>query len=263
MKTVPASFTSTESLFYVSGSLVFVFFLLISFPFQVDAVTLPRSVGRINDYANLLSIEDRKKIKDWLEPISEEGLDLTILASRRDPYSDPEKYFGKIIDKWGLEGGFILFVEEENSWKTVYFLGRKTRALLRSKGLLKSYQSGIEERIAGGDPRDALMFSVRRLFRAVTGEIEAADEGSSFGSWSVPVIPLVFLGGFFVLVLFYGLLRWELNRRCPECGVRMRVKQEESYSASSYKVISKRCGNCGYRETERTEESSFWPFGDR
>lgn len=263
MKIAPDYFTFVDRPLFGVKTLGMIAIILLFFSFLLLAVSLPRSVGRINDFANLLSIEDRKDIQGWMEPISERGLQLTILASRRDPYSDPDKYFGEIREKWDVEGGFILFVKEGEGWKTVSFLGQKIRAVLRSKGLLDDYLEKIEDRTANGEIRDAILFSVRRLSDAVTGEVKAEREKNGLDFSSFFALPLIVLGSFFVLFAFYGLLRWEVSRRCPECGVRMQVTKEDPYTGSSYRIISKQCRNCGYRETKRVKNTKFWPFGSR
>ena len=261
MKIAPEYSISVERTLYVIKIFILSFLLSLFFSFNVLSVSLPRPIGKVNDFANLLSIQDRENIQEWMKPISESNIQLTVLASRRDPYSNPAEYFSKITDKWNIEGGFILFVEEFDGWQTVSFLGNEIRGVLRSKGILESYKDRIEEKTAEGKIREAILFSYKQLSNAITGKVEVDESDGIFKLDSVPVIPFIILGGFLVLLAFYSLLRWEITRRCPKCGVRMNLTNEKPYPSSSYRIITKKCNNCGYRESERVKNKSFWPFG--
>jgi len=209
--------------------------------------SLPRQIGAINDYGNVLSMNDREKLSTWVEELAEVGVRITLLISRRDPFSSPDRYASEIRGTWELQkegGSFLLFLKEEDGWVDRVFLSPLGRRLLGSTAQVEDFKRRIEGMTAEGSIRKAALFSVRRIYQANFGRGEESEgERKQGGLFSLLKKPL-FLGlglgalAFFLLVL---LLIREIRLRCPKCGTRMAVEGQGERRI-------RYCRNCGYSE---------------
>lgn len=249
MKIVHAFFTSSNRRHHLA---IVVLLLLLSIPIHpltniVSGASLPKQIGRLNDYGNVLTMEDQEDIEKKLNQLSQKGIGLTILISKFDPFSEPGIYASEIRREWGIrkekDESLIVFVREGESWAVRTFLRPGVTNLFSSGGLVE-YQDSITENAEQDDVREAVRKAVSLIHReAFPPEREPVEE-SSGGSNGLLIY--IIAGGSGGLILVVLVLRWEGRRRCPRCGARLETVRTRG---GSYQGNPERhCPECGYHE---------------
>ncbi|MFP4631514.1 MAG: TPM domain-containing protein [Candidatus Acetothermia bacterium] len=237
---------------YVKSGLVLVcsltLFILTSSPgtsptARSEPSTLPKRIGRLNDYANVLTMEDQRSLEGKIQELEEEGIGLTVLISRHDPYSEPGAYASEIRREWGIREkkneSLIVFVEEDDGWAVKTFLRQSITGLF-SSGELRAYQDSVRKTTENGDVREATLESVNLIHQeAFPGEEVSNEEEKGESSPTLVLLVAGISGG---LVLITAVIIWEARHRCPRCGSRL---ETVNFGAGE---SERHCPECGYHE---------------
>ncbi len=250
MKIVHEFSTYNKSTTLLAFALIF-FTLTLSFALLQDrnasGISLPGRIGRLNDYANILTMENQRELEKKLTELEGKGVGLTILVSSYDPFSDPNIYASEIRSKWGIREdrneSLIVFVQEAEDWKVRTYLRPQVTNSFPS-GELAKYNDLIRKQVKNGEVRKAVMGSVSRIHENVFPqpvEETAAETGDSLQLW-------VYLTGGISggVVLLLGILFWEGRRRCPRCGSRLETIDTQSHLNGE--GAERHCPECGYHE---------------
>lgn len=249
MKIVHEFFTYNKSSTILAFALIF-FTLPLSFTLlqnrNASGVSLPGRIGRLNDYGNILTMENQRELEEKLTELEEKGVGVTILVSSYDPFSDPNIYASEIRSKWGIRDdrneSLIVFVQEED-WKVRTYLRPQVTNSFQS-GELAEYNDSIKKRVKNGEVRQAVMEAVSGIHENVFPP--AVEETT--GKTSEPLPLWVYLTGGISggIILLLGILFWEGRRRCPRCGSRLETVNTQSHLNGN--STERHCPECGYHE---------------
>jgi len=220
-------------------------------------------MGAINDYAAALGPKSRQELKALIELLRAEGVNVTLLITLLDPYSNPELLSQSIWEEWGLEAEatvLLLFVREEDRWRFHWRASPDLTSSLSSQSA-SSQKSAIEallaQRRVAQAARRAVKFLSGLLTRAPVGErSEAAAPQQEAHSW-VKSRGLWYglLGGLGGVGLVIALLRLAVIWLCPNCGSRLKRESGRSLgfayggwsqSRRGHKNRVYYCRRCGY-----------------
>lgn len=253
MRTVQEFFTSNKSGLVLP---LITSFLILASPFTILQIprplaqSLPKQIGRLNDYGNILTMGDQRDLEEKIKQLGEEGIGLTILISNYDPFSEPSIYANEIRNEWGIRGeekeSLIVFVrDEDEDWSVRTFL-RPVVTNLFSSGELAEYQDSIKAMTEDGDIRDATREAVLRIYReAFPPKVDPENESTRNSNGLLIYIIAGASGGVVLVVLF---LRWEGRRRCPRCGARLETSSYQDDLSGS--TTERHCPACGYHERD-------------
>jgi uncharacterized membrane protein YgcG len=210
-------------------------------------VSLPGKIGRLNDYANVLTMDDQRELEKKLTELKEKGVGVTILVSSYDPFSDPNIYSSEVRSKWGIRKdrneSLVVFVQEGENWKVRTYLRPQVTNTFPS-GKLAEYNDLIRKQVKNGEVRQAVIEAVSGIHENVfppAVEKTKEETGSEVQLWVYLTAGIS--GG---VVLLMGVLFWEGKRRCPRCGSRLeKVKTQSHLNGND---SERHCPECGYHE---------------
>jgi len=250
VKIVHELFTYNKSSTLLAFSLVFFIlplaFVLLQNP-NASGISLPGKIGRLNDYGNILTMENQRELEEKLTKLEEKGVGLTILVSSYDPFSDPNIYASEIRSKWGIredrDESLIVFVQEGEDWKVRTYLRPQVTNSFPS-GELATYNDLIGKQVKNGEVRKAVMEAVSRIHENVfPAPVETTPEETS-GAIQLWVYLTVGISAGVVLLL--GILVWEGRRRCPRCGSKLETVDIQGHLNGD--STERHCPECGYHE---------------
>ncbi|MCF7876038.1 hypothetical protein K9M06_03185 [Candidatus Bipolaricaulota bacterium] len=238
--------------YYTSGknpsflALVIILSLIGIFLSSIGAypISLPKRIGKVNDYGNVLTRRDRQKLSDKLDQLNGKGIDLILLISTRDPYLNPNIFTSKIRAKWGIRGetakSLVVFIRESDKWAVRIFLTTETTNLFSPEGLTK-YRDSLETKAEAGEIRSGAMYAVNHLYRKAFPPVKttSSEKNKKNGMGWVYIVSGI-AGG---ILLLGTLLRWEGMNRCPRCGSRLKTSKGTWREGKE-----KYCPECGYRD---------------
>jgi predicted RNA-binding Zn-ribbon protein involved in translation (DUF1610 family) len=236
-----------SSVYSTSFLLVLILGAIISTPSVALSIRLPDQIGRLNDYGNVLTMEDQGELRRKIDLLQDKQINLTVLISTRDPYMNPDIFASKLRAKWDLRGqqneNFLVFVREADGWAVRTFFATNLLNLF-SAADLKNYQDRLRSKAENGEIRTGTIYAVNAIYRKAFPPERDTDEETE----ETDGIPLIYLlggsiGGVLLIVL---LVRWEAMRRCPECGSRLTITRSRTEFGEE---TIKNCPECGYRET--------------
>lgn len=250
MKIVREFFTYNKSASTLAFLLLFIIFSLSVITLQTSisfGVSLPGKIGRLNDYANVLTMDDQRELEEKLTELEEKGAGITILVSRYDPYSDPNIYASEVRSKWGIREdrseSLIVFVQEGEDWKVRTYLRPQVTNSFPS-GELGEYNNLIRKKVKNRDIREAVKEAVSRIHENVfPPPTEKTTERTSKTIQLWVYLTAGIAGG---VVLLLGLLFWEGRRRCPRCGSRLEKARTQAHLNGD--KTERHCPECGYHE---------------
>jgi len=250
VKIVHEFFTYNKSTTLLAFALIF-FTLPLSFAllqnYNASGISLPGRIGRLNDYGNILTMENQRELEKQLTELEGKGVGLTILVSSYDPFSDPNIYASEIRSKWGIREdrneSLIVFVKENENWKVRTYLRPQVTNSFPS-GELAEYNDLIKKQVKNGEVRKAVMEAVSRIHENVfppAVETTTEETNESIQLW-------VYLTGGISggVLLLLGILFWEGRRRCPRCGSRLETINTQIHLNED--GTERRCPECGYHE---------------
>ncbi|MBS3825305.1 TPM domain-containing protein [Candidatus Bipolaricaulota bacterium] len=211
------------------------------------AISLPEKIGRLNDYGNVLTMEDQRELEDKIDQLSTRKIGLTVLISRRDPYSNPNIYASEIQTKWNLRTqtseSFAVFVQERNEWAIRLFLRPAVTNLFPSSELTK-FQTTLQKKVENNEIRSAVTHLVSRVHRQAFPPPTEKKKPREKGSGGFILYLAIGIGG--GLIIIVTLLWWEGRRRCPRCG--SRLEKTRNFDQVTGRKTEKNCPECGYHE---------------
>ncbi|MFB6291625.1 MAG: hypothetical protein ABEJ25_07890 [Candidatus Bipolaricaulia bacterium] len=235
-----------SSAYSVNVILVLILVVIISIPFPTTSVSLPDKIGRLNDYANILTMAGQRELKEKIDRLSDKNLGLTVLLSTRDPYQNPDIFASKIRANWDLRGNqaenFLTFVREQEGWAVRTFFS-STLLNLFSSVELKKFQETLRKKANSGEIRSGTFYAVNTIYEKAFPPKKESNEAVN-----QPGLPLNYIiiggiiGGILLLIL---IIRWEAMRRCPRCGARLNKSRART---GLTEVDEKNCPECGYIE---------------
>lgn len=204
-------------------------------------------MGKLNDYANVLTVTDQRNIEEKVEQLNDKGIGLTVLVSKRNPFASSEMYASEIRSKWGLRttgsDSLIVFVKQQDSWAVESFLQPDLTGLFTTPQLTE-LRNRLNSQVEDGEIRSAFLHLIdqihRKAFPPAKSEEKPPPEGNG---WSVINLIFGIVGGA-VAILFF--LWWEGKRRCPRCGNRLELNRTRNDFSGAEK--HKSCPECGYGE---------------
>jgi len=222
---------------------VAVCFTLVGFEAAADGV--PRAIGHLSDYGNVLDRHGRDRIESRIADAWQRfSLDVYVLASWEDPFDDPNRFAIAVQESWGLEAGRTLlavFLLSHDDWSVRVLPGRVTMA--GAPSLAVSLENGIRDLVAHRRIEEAMVALFDEIHVAL-GVGESAGARSGVGSSRIGAI--LILGAAIVSAVLF------ITRRvCPRCGHLLRRGGPASRPGSDV-VYS--CRNCGYKRPRRGED---------
>lgn len=219
-------------------------------PLSAFSISLPDKIGRLNDYGNILTIDDQRKLREKITQLEDKDIGLTLLVSTRDPYLNPDIFASKIRAKWDIREGdnesFILFVREEGSWVVRTFFTTSLLNLFSAESL-KNYQETLRKKASGGEIRTGTIYAVNTIYRKAFPPDKNKTNQPTEEADGLPLLYIIIGGTAGGILLLTVLIRWEAMRRCPQCGSRLTISRINNEFAEE---TIKNCPECGYSETE-------------
>ncbi|MBS3786974.1 TPM domain-containing protein [Candidatus Bipolaricaulota bacterium] len=212
------------------------------------SISLPDRIGRLNDYGNILTMENQRNLREKITQLEDKKIGLTLLISTRDPYLNPDIFASKIRAKWGIQEGinenFVLFVQGKEGWAVRTFFTPTVLNLFSSEDF-KNYQETLKKRASSGDIRSGALYAVKTIYRKAFPPKKKKDQSTEkSGGLSLAHIIGGIVGG---VLLITVLVRREAMKRCPQCGSRLNISRVHNEFTDE---TIKNCPDCGYTETE-------------
>ncbi|MBS3791887.1 hypothetical protein KGY77_04485 [Candidatus Bipolaricaulota bacterium] len=219
-------------------------------PLPALSISLPDKIGRLNDYGNVLTIEDQRTLKEKITQLEDEEIGLNLLVSTRDPYLNPDIFASKIRAKWGIREerneNFIVFVREEGSWAVRTFFTTSLLNLFSAEGL-KDYQERLRKKASSGEIRTGTIYAVNTVYSKAFPPNKEETNQPAEEAEGLPLLYTIIGGTAGGIILLTVLIRWEAMRRCPHCGSRLTISRvNDEFTEETIK----NCPECGYSESE-------------
>jgi len=222
------------------GTCLLVFTILI---YEAIAFPLPRPIGQLSDYGNVLDRHGRDKINSLIaEAKTRYGITVYILASWDDPFNDLDRYAAAILSDWGIASGKTLlavFMKTGRNWDVRVLSG--TALAASHRGLADYVQRSISDLVAHRRIREAM----EAIFPAIDRSLGGAGQETPRAQGNVGRIILVIL----VVLLLAGAAVFAHRRICPRCGHILRVRRTRGLYGREDVVYY--CPHCGYTRTKR------------
>ncbi len=222
-----------------SGALL----LLVTILYSVVAFPLPRPIGQLSDYGNVLDRHGRDEIDSLIDSAKAQyGIDVYILASWEDPFHDLDRYAVEIMSYWGIASGKTLlavFMKTGRDWSVRVLAGTELAAY--HPNLAKYVQTSISDLVEHRRIREAMEAIFPALQRGIGGMVQVNASAHSNISRIVLVL--------FIILLFAGAALFAHNRICPRCGRILRVRRVSNIYGGEDVVYY--CPHCHYTRTKR------------
>ena len=210
---------------------------------------LPRPIGQLSDYGNVLDRHGRERIISLIDQARERfGIDVYILASWEDPYGDPDRYAVALLDAWNLAQGKTLlavFLRAGRDWDVAILLGELIAA--DHPQLARIVETGITDLVAHRRIEEAMV----ALFEGIEQQLLTTSLGeqpavNGRGSRALPVLALI--GSVGLVAVF-------IHRRiCPRCGRILRIRKRRSFAPyQKRRDVIYYCQRCNYSRAKKGE----------
>ncbi len=225
-------------------------FLGLLFALTGVAASLPRPIGPLCDYGNVLDRHGRERINALIEEAkSRSAIEVTILASWENPYEDIDRYSYALLAAWDLSCGktlFAVFVKEGRNWQVRVLSGDQTAVAY--PGLAPSIETGITDLVEHRRIEEAMVkfFSLLSVWVSPTGDgaAPAIDRRAT-----------ALLSGLLVLVLLVAAVLFTSRRVCPRCGHLLRVRENRAFAPYGARNVVYYCRRCGYSRAKNRRGS--------
>jgi hypothetical protein len=190
-------------------------FTLVGFEAAADGV--PRAIGHLSDYGNVLDRHGRDRIESRIADAWQRfSLDVYVLASWEDPFDDPNRFAIAVQESWGLDAGRTLlavFLLSHDDWSVRVLPGRVTMA--GAPSLAVSLENGIRDLVAHRRIEEAMVALFDEIHVAL-GVGESAGARSGVGSSRIGAI--LILGAAIVSAVLFITRRPRIPARF-RCGI--------------------------------------------
>ncbi len=210
---------------------------------------LPRPIGQLSDYGNVLDRHGRERITSLIDQTRERfGIDVYIHASWEDPYGDPNRYAVALLDAWNLAKGKTLlavFLKTGKDWDVAILLGELTTVAYPE--LAYKVKAGIAQLVEYRRIEEAMVALFEVLQRQLSPGTQAGQSVSNRRGSRVLSV-LLLLGALGLVALF-------IHRRiCPRCGRILRVRKRRAFDPYQKKGdVIYYCQRCNYSRAKKGE----------
>lgn len=220
----------------------------------VPSYCLPRPIGQLSDYGNVLDHDGRERITSLIEQAHNRfGLNVYILASWEDSDDDILRYTAALLDAWNLTQGRTLlavFLKTGRDWKLSVLSGAQTTATYPH--LAREVEDGITNLVEHRRIEEAMvtLFEVleRRASPVVTHVAPSVDQPPTSGKGH-RVLPAL------LLLACLGVIGFLIHRRiCPRCGRILRIRESRVFGPHRGGDMIYYCQRCGYSRSKRGED---------
>ncbi len=219
-----------------------VLFLLVVLIYSTVAFPLPRPIGQLSDYGNVLDRHGRDKINSLIQTAKARyGIDVYILASWEDPFNDLDRYAVEVLNYWGIASGRTLlavFMRTGRDWEVRVLCG--TALAASHRGLAGYVRESISDLVAHRRIREAM----EAIFPAIDRNLAGVVQGATSSQGNAGRIVLVI----FVVFLLAGAALFAHSRICPRCGHVLRVRRTRGLYGEDVVYY---CPHCHYTRTKR------------
>ncbi|MGE5485696.1 MAG: TPM domain-containing protein [Ignavibacteriales bacterium] len=233
----------------------------------------PAPAGPVNDYAQVLSEEDRSRLEMLSIEIEQRTSAAVVVAivSSTQPET-PKMYAVNLFQTWGIgqkgkDNGVLILLDMEQRRIEVE-TGYGLESVLTDGRIGEILDRDVVPRFKNGKYGDGLYAGMESMYRLIAGSqgVEVsppagkpAAGGSSWLGYPVLGIALVLVG----ILLISGVLRriasgiagssaFGYGRRCPRCRSRLhvtdRIVRQGSMFSPGLAVKAYRCPSCGFSE---------------
>ena len=215
---------------------------------------LPRPIGQLSDYGNVLDHTGRERITALIEQVYNRfSLNVHILASWENSGEDVVRYATALLDAWDLARGRTLlavFLKTGRDWEVSVLSGTRTEAT--NPHLARDVQTGIEDLVDHRRIEEAMvtLFEVLedKLSPAMAGTEPSVKQPASNGMGRRVLLALLLLVGL-------GVVGFLIHRRvCPRCGRILRIRESRAFGPHRRSDVIYYCPRCGYSRTKRGED---------
>jgi len=214
--------------------------LLIVLLYSAVVFPLPRPIGRLSDYGNVLDRHGRDKVNTLIRA-AEERIDVYILASWEDPFNDLDRYTVEVLNYWGIASGNTLlavFMKTGRDWDVRVLSG--TALASSHPGLAGYVRESISDLVAHRRIREAM----EAIFPAIDRSLAGVAPGTTRTQGDAGRIILVIA----VVLLLAGAALFAHSRVCPRCGHVLRVRRTRGLYGEDVVYY---CPHCHYTRTKR------------
>lgn len=214
----------------------------------VKSYCLPRPIGQLSDYGNVLDRHGRERITSLIGQARERfGIDVYILASWEDPYGDPDRYAVTLLDAWNLAKGKTLlavFLKTGKDWDVAILPGELTTVTYPQ--LAYMVKAGIKDLVEHRRIEEAMVALFGVLERQLSPGAQAGQSVSNRRGSRVLSV-LLLLGSL-------GLVAFFIHRRiCPRCGRILRVRKSRAFDPYQGGNMVYYCQRCNYSRAKKGE----------
>lgn len=230
-----------------------------------DEPPLPQAIGDINDYAGILGPESRQQLQSLIDELKHQQVNIRLLITLLDPYSDPTLLVEKLWQKWELseeQTVFVLLVKESDHWVFHWRFSQDLASQLEPSLVGKhrsSLQRLLDERRVGRAAVQAVESLRELLAKPQIQELNKSLEGAKVRRPFLGSPAFWYLsGGLAGVGGLVGLIWLALVWLCPQCGRRLRRSYwfRPSYARRARERRGDPvyyCPQCGYMRVRRGE----------
>ena len=209
---------------------------------------LPRPIGQLSDYGNVLDRHGRERITSLIDQMRERfGIGVYILASWEDPYGDPDRYGVTLLNAWNLAKGKTLlavFLKTGKDWDVAILPGELTTVAYPQ--LAYKVKAGITHLVEHRRIEEAMVALFEVLQRQLSQGTRAGQSVSNRRGSRVLSV-LLLLGSL-------GLVAFFIHRRvCPRCGRILRVRKIRAFDPYQGGDVVYYCQRCNYSRAKKGE----------
>jgi hypothetical protein len=219
----------------------------------VPSHCLPRPIGQLSDYGNVLDHNGRERITTLIEQAySRFGLSVYILASWEDSDDDILRHAAALLDTWKLARGRTLltvFLKSGRDWNVSVLSGAQTTEAYPH--LARKVEDGITGLVEHRRIEEAMvmLFEVleRQVSPVMTQVAPSSEQSASSGKGYRVIAVLLLLACLGVIGLF-------IHRRiCPRCGRILRIRESRVFGPYQRDDVIYYCQRCGFSRSKRGE----------
>ncbi len=214
----------------------------------VKSYCLPRPIGQLSDYGNVLDRHGRERITSLIDQARERfGIVVYILASWEDPYGNPDRYAVTLLDAWNLAKGKTLlavFLKTGKDWDVAILPGELTTVTYPQ--LAYKVKAGITHLVEHRRIEEAMVALFEVLERQLSPRTQAGQSVSNRRGSRVLSV-LLLLGSL-------GLVAFFIHRRiCPRCGRILRVRKSRASDPYQGGDVVYYCQRCNFSKAKKGE----------
>ena len=220
----------------------------------VPSYCLPRPIGQLSDYGNVLDHNGRERITSLIQQAHNRfGLNVYILASWEDSGDDILRYAAALLDAWNLAQGRTLlavFLKTGRDWKLSVLSGAQTTATYPH--LAREVEDGITDLVEHRRIEEAMAMLFEVLERhpppVVAHGAPSVEQPATSGK-SRRVLTVL------LLLACLGVIGFLIHRRvCPRCGRILRIRESRVFGPFQRRDMIYYCQRCGYSRMKRGED---------